>query len=61
MRHRSIASVSAVAVLVAGVSTGAAPVAAQSAAVATEWGHPDLRGIWDFRTTHATGASRGAR
>ena len=50
MRHRAIASVSAVAVLVAGVSTGALPVAAQSAAVATEWGQPDLRGIWDFRT-----------
>ena len=40
----------AVAVLVTLVSLGTAPAAAQSAAVRTAWGQPDLRGIWDFRT-----------
>jgi hypothetical protein len=42
--------VSAVAVLVTLVSSGAAPAVAQTAAVRTAWGAPDLRGIWDFRT-----------
>lgn len=50
MHHRAIAIVSATAVLVALVSSGAAPAAAQTAAVRTAWGEPDLRGIWDFRT-----------
>ena len=50
MRHRAIAIVSAVAVLVALVSSGAAPAVAQTASVQTAWGEPDLRGIWDFRT-----------
>ena len=50
MHHRAIASISAVAVLVALVSPGAAPAAAQAAGVTTAWGQPDLRGIWDFRT-----------
>ena len=50
MRHRVIAIVGAVAVLVALVSFGAAPAVAQSAAVRTAWDEPDLRGIWDFRT-----------
>ena len=50
MRHRAIAIVSAVAVLVALVSSGAAPAVAQTASVRTAWGEPDLRGIWDFRT-----------
>ena len=50
MRHRAIAIVSAVAVLVALVSSGAAPAVAKTASVRTAWGEPDLRGIWDFRT-----------
>ena len=49
MRHRAIAIVSAVAVLVALFSSGVAPEA-QTTSVLTEWGEPDLRGIWDFRT-----------
>ena len=50
MRHRAIATLGAVAVLVALVSFGAAPAGAQTAAVRTAWDAPDLRGIWDFRT-----------
>ena len=50
MRHRVVAFVSVVPVLVALVSLGGAPAAAQTASVTTEWGQPDLRGIWDFRT-----------
>ena len=50
MRHRVLVFVSAMAVLVALVSFGAAPAVAQSAAVRTAWDEPDLRGIWDFRT-----------
>ena len=50
MRHRPIVVVSAVAVLVTLVSSGAAPAVAQTAAVRTAWDAPDLRGIWDFRT-----------
>ena len=50
MSHRVLVSVSAVAVLVALVSSGAAPAAAQTAVPSTVWGHPDLQGVWDFRT-----------
>ena len=50
MRHRAIVVVSAVAVMVTLVSSGAAPALAQTAAVRTAWHAPDLRGIWDFRT-----------
>ncbi len=50
MSHRVLVFVSAMAVLVALVSFGAAPAVAQSAAVRTAWDEPDLRGIWDFRT-----------
>ena len=50
MGYRAVATVGAVAVLVTLVSLGAAPAAAQTAAVRTSWGQPDLRGIWDFRT-----------
>ena len=50
MSHRVLVFVSAVAVLVALVSFGAAPAVAQTAAVRTAWDEPDLRGIWDFRT-----------
>ena len=49
MRHRLLASASAVAVVVAVVSLSAIPVAAQTAP-RTAWGQPDLQGIWDFRT-----------
>ena len=48
MCHRAVAFVSIGIVLVALVSSGAGLAAAQ--AVTTEWGQPDLRGIWDFRT-----------
>ena len=50
MRHRAIAIVSTVAVLVTLVSSGAAPAVAQTPSVRTAWAKPDLRGIWDFRT-----------
>ena len=50
MSHRVPVSVSAVAVLVALVSSGAAPAAAQTTIPRTAWGQPDLQGIWDFRT-----------
>ena len=50
MRHRTVAIMSAVAVLVGFVSSGVVPAMAQTTAVRTAWGAPDLRGIWDFRT-----------
>ena len=50
MSHRGLVSVSAVVVLVALVSLGAAPAAAQTAVPRTAWGQPDLQGVWDFRT-----------
>ncbi len=50
MCYRAVATVGTVAVLVTLVSLGAAPAAAQTAAVRTAWGQPDLRGIWDLRT-----------
>ena len=50
MSHRSSVWVGAVAVLITLVSLQAAPAAAQTAAVQTAWGQPDLRGLWDFRT-----------
>jgi hypothetical protein len=48
MRYRVFASLS-VGVALAVVSLSAIPVAAQTT-LRTEWGQPDLRGIWDFRT-----------
>ena len=50
MSHRLLVYVSAVAVLVALVSSGTAPVGAQTPVLRTAWGQPDLQGIWDFRT-----------
>ena len=47
--HRSVGSVSVVTVLVALLSLGGVSAFAQTG-VTTEWGQPDLRGIWDFRT-----------
>ena len=49
MNHRVLPSASALALLVALVSAGAA-AGAQSVLPRTAWGHPDLQGIWDFRT-----------
>ena len=49
MSHRVIASLSAVAVVVAVLSLSAIPVAAQTAP-RTAWGQPDLHGVWDFRS-----------
>ena len=50
MSHRVIASLRAVAVVVAVVSLGAIPAVAQTEAPRTAWGQPDLQGVWDFRT-----------
>ena len=50
MSHRVIASLSAVAVVVAVVSLAAVPGVAQTTAPQTAWGQPDLQGVWDFRT-----------
>ncbi len=50
MSHRVLTSMSAVAVVVAVVASGAVPAVAQTAAPRTAWGQPDLQGIWDFRT-----------
>jgi hypothetical protein len=50
MRHRVLVFVSAMAVLVAFVSSGAALATAQTTVPRTPWGQPDLQGIWDFRT-----------
>ena len=50
MSHRVIASLSAAGVVLAVVSWGAVPAAAQTEVPRTLWGQPDLQGIWDFRT-----------
>ena len=50
MSHRVLASVSALAVFGALLLSGAAPAGAQTTVPRTAWGHPDLQGIWDFRT-----------
>ena len=50
MSHRVLVFVSAMAVLVAFVSSGAALATAQTSVPGTPWGHPDLQGVWDFRT-----------
>src|SRR6266849_4715744 len=50
MRHRFLAAVSTVTVLVALAISAAAPAAAPAKAPKTAWGKPDLQGIWDFRT-----------
>ena len=49
MRHRVLASMRVVVVVVVAVVLSALPAAAQNAP-RTEWGQPDLRGTWDFRT-----------
>ena len=46
MSHRCLAAVSTVIVVVA---LAAIEVAAQTAP-RTAWGHPDLQGVWDYRT-----------
>ncbi len=48
MCHRAVTSMKIGILLVAPVLSGAGLAAAQT--VTTEWGQPDLRGIWDFRT-----------
>ena len=50
MSHRVLAFVSAMAALVAFVSSGAALATVQPTVPRTTWGQPDLQGIWDFRT-----------
>jgi len=50
MSHRTLASVCAAAVFVA-LALWAAPAGAQNSKVPrTDWGKPDLTGVWDFRT-----------
>ncbi len=50
MHHRNVASLSCCALLAACGMLISSSVTAQTAAEATAWGDPDLRGIWDFRT-----------
>ena len=58
MSHRFLASLCALVAVIAVVSLAPAPAAAQAQSTAadtstpprTPWGHPDLQGIWDFRT-----------
>ena len=57
MRNRFATAVCATATVVACVSVAPAPVAGQGRTATaatepprTEWGQPDLRGMWDFRT-----------
>ena len=50
MNRRFRLSVGAAAVAVAFLLPAAAPAAAQDPAPRTPWGHPDLQGVWDFRT-----------
>ena len=50
MSHRVLASLSAVAVVVAVVSLGAGRAVAQTDIPRTGWGQPDLQGVWDFRS-----------
>ncbi len=49
MRHRVLASLSVVAIVIATLSLSTLPVLAQSVP-RTAWGAPDLNGTWDFRT-----------
>ncbi len=49
MRHRVLASLSVVAIVIATLSLSTLPVLAQSVP-RTAWGSPDLNGTWDFRT-----------
>ncbi len=51
MSHRSIVSVSALALVIAAAGLAPAPVAGQAQELPrTPWGAPDLQGVWDFRT-----------
>ena len=50
MRPRAWWFVSAMSVLLMLVPGAVTPAVAQSGQPKTAWGHPDLRGIWDFRT-----------
>ncbi len=50
MSSRTVSSACAVIVGAAFLSLAVAPAAAQDAVPRTPWGHPDLQGVWDFRT-----------
>ena len=50
MGHRVLGTLRAVAGVIAVGLVGVAPTVAQTPAPRTPWGHPDLQGIWDFRT-----------
>ena len=49
MSHRCVAVLCSVVMLPVVIALSAAPAAAQNAP-RTAWGHPDLGGVWDFRT-----------
>ena len=50
MSHRALASIGAVAMVVAVVWLGAVPAVAQTDVPRTAYGKPDLQGVWDFRS-----------
>lgn len=50
MRHRTVVSMNAATLLSVHVLLSAVPANAQTATPRTAWEHPDLQGIWDFRT-----------
>ncbi len=59
MSHRVLVSASAMAVLVALVSSGAAPATAQTTVPRTAWGQPDLQGYLGLPHHHTPATARG--
>jgi len=50
MSQRVLVFVAVATALLASVVLGPALASSQSAVLRTAWGHPDLQGLWDFRT-----------